>query len=131
MRAYFNSELPPDTYRCSKERRLIEVDLAYIKKRPKAITNELLERSLQGEKQSLKILRKALRTYRDSEIDKGFDGVVVLRNEGNHYELTTIGAVDNDYERSSKVTNQQKMDIKTINYLFCSSLSELPYAYMD
>lgn len=131
LRSYFNSELTPDVYRCALQNRLIEFDLVYMNKRPKTITNDLVADSLQPRRGSLKKIRTALRTYRDTEIDKGFDGLVVFKNGGHYYSITSIGAIDNGYERSTKVSNAKAMDINTLKALFCESLAALPYAYLD
>ena len=131
LRNYFTSKFPSEMYDCSEVDRFIEFDLTYMKKRPKAITQELVANSLRLDKSSLKELRKALRNYRDSEIDKGFDGLVIFRNEGEFYELITIGSFDNDYMASYKASNRHNMDTKTIKALFCGSLARLPFAYID
>lgn len=128
---YFNSELSPETYRCADGNRLVEIDIVYVKKRPKAITSELIASSVQGNRDSLKRLRKALRTYRDSEVERGFDGLVAFKNEGSEYTLTTISAIDRGYERTFQMNYGQSFDAGTLKNLTCGSLSRLPYAYLE
>lgn len=126
---YFNSALPSETYRCADSNRYIDIEIVFVNKRPKALTSELVNFSLRFDKDAMKQLRKILRTYRDSEIDKGFDGIVSFKKEGTSYELTTIGSTDNGYMRSFKVNDPQGLSPKTLNKLFCNSLADLAYAY--
>ena len=126
---YFNVELPSQIYRCEKANRFIDIDVVYLRQRPKAITPKLIKDSIDSDKKALEKLRKTLRTFRNSEIDQGFDGLVVFKSEGTSFELTAISSIRNGYKKTAKITNQQGLNADVLKSLFCESLADLDYAY--
>lgn len=129
---YFNANLPPNIYRCDENNRFIDIDIVYIHRRPKAITPELIRSSLQSDKKALKKLRTALRNFRNAEIDYGFDGLIVFRHDEGNYQLATIGAAQNGYQRIARLRNNSgKLTPESLKKLFCDSTAELDFAYQS
>ena len=126
---YFNADLPSSNYRCEDSNRFIEFDVVYVRQRPKKITKKLIVASLDLDKKALNELRLSLRSFKAPEVEQGFDGLVVLNNEENHFELTTIGAIHDGYIKKATVASQGVLTTQNLKKLFCESLSRLEYAY--
>lgn len=127
---YFNAELPPNTYRCEAKNRFIDIDLAYVNRLPKAVTPELIRNGVGSNPKALEKLRLALREFRDTEIDRGFDGLIVFRNDGKVFELTTISSISNGYMKSARLSDgHPRLTPANLKNLFCQSTAELDFAY--
>lgn len=129
---YFNTELPPNIYRCEAKNRFIDIDLAYVNQLPRLVTPELIRDGIRSDTQALEKLRVALRRFRDAEIDRGFDGLIVFRNDGKTFELTTISSISHGYAKSVKLINSHRgLTPAVLKSLFCESMAELDFAYQD
>jgi hypothetical protein len=127
---YFNAAFPANIYRCESKNRFIDIDLVYIRKLPDDITPKLIHDSLDHNGRATESLRRALRTFRDSEINQGFDGLVIFRNEKNFFELTTISSISNGYVKTARIKDEGNgLTPATLKILFCESTAELDYAY--
>lgn len=127
---YFNAELPSEAYLCETKNRFIDIDLVYVNRLPKSVTLELIRDSVRPDPKAIEKLRLALQSFRDIEIDRGFDGLIVFRNSEKFFELTTIGAVSNGYMKSAKLSkNQPTLTAADLKFLFCESTAELDFAY--
>ncbi|HEX7647079.1 MAG TPA: hypothetical protein VF450_06700 [Noviherbaspirillum sp.] len=126
---YFNSELPANTYRCPEKNQFIEFDYVYIRQQPRGITIPLARAALNFDRRATESLRTTLRAFRNSEIDHGFDGLLVFNNDKNRLELTTIGTIANGYRKTVKLNLQKNPSSGDLNKLFCDSLADLEYAY--
>lgn len=130
LRDYFNAELPSSTYDCESVNRDIQFEFVYFYQRPKGITDELVSESVNSNKKSAtEKLRKVLRTFKNSEINQGFDDLLVFKSDQNNFELTTIGSVANGYKKTARISNKTGLNANSLKKLFCDSLADLPYAY--
>lgn len=57
------------------------IDIAYVKTRPIAISNNSIEQAVTGDDISLKNFSNLLSAYRDDEITSGFDGAYIVTQE--------------------------------------------------
>ena len=125
---YFNGEFPSNAYRCDSSH-YIDFEFVYLHQRPKGITDKLVAESMNSDKRATENLRKVLRIFRNPEIDRGFDGLLVFKNNQNNFELTTIGAIANGYKKTARISNQKGLNTDILKKLFCESMAELEYAY--
>ena len=128
---YFNSELPADIYRCAEKNRFIEFDYVYMQRRPRGITTQLVKAAANHDKQATENLRTTLRTFRNSEIDGGFDGLLVFSIDKNRVQLMIIGSIANGYQKTSSLHRQNELTSGDLKKLFCDSLADLEYSYGD
>jgi hypothetical protein len=107
----------------------MEFDIVYLRVIPKPITRDLIRFGIGQNKGAQERLRAALRAFKNPEIDHGFDGAVVYRHEDNRVSLTTIGATEGGYFKTTDIEQFRNLTPDVLHKLFCESLSYLEYSY--
>lgn len=125
---YFNSEFPAEAYRC--ENRFVEFDLVYMRKRPKGITPQLTHGVSVNDRPSIERMRSILQIYRDSEIDNGFDGMVIFQRNADNLQLTALSVVRGTHIKTARErAESQELSSKMMKRLICELMADFGYTY--
>lgn len=88
---YFYGRYPDHVYDCTVNSGG-RFELAYLRSRPKSITNSLINSALSGNHQGLRKVQKALGNYKDDELKDGFDFLLAYRATNERIELSAVSA---------------------------------------
>lgn len=91
LKRYFNHEFPRDTYDECRSGNGVNVELAYLKKRPKSLNATLVGKAVLGSNhRELNKVKAIIKNYRDYEIHDGFDVLIVYRYKSEKIEFWGI-----------------------------------------
>jgi len=125
LKRYFNKKFDGNLYVCDSINEL-NFDLVYLRKRVDVLSVSDLVSAVNGDDKSVNYVKKIIGTYRDGEIKKGFDAVVLYELNNGRVDLFSISAakgVGNNHATSNSVKDGD------ISSAMCSVLKSLPYAY--
>jgi hypothetical protein len=90
---YFSGHFPRVLYSCGNDG-VVNFELVYLRKRPKAISEKIIESALMGDRGALARVRGIIGEYKDRDLSDGFDFLVAYRLKGEVLEVSAISSAD-------------------------------------
>lgn len=124
---YANSDAYKTSKTCWGNRSGGSISDLYMKVYPTGITDELINSFLSGNKNAVAKIRKSLQDFSDDQISPshGFDGMIIVKKEGNDVEIDTITLKGTRYLYKRKFVVKNNDDYRSFDKQLCEALAPI------
>lgn len=124
---YVNSDAYKSSKSCWSNRSGNSIAALYLSVYPTGITDTLINSFLDGKNNAVNEIRKSLRDFSDDQISPshGFDGMIMVKKEGNDIEITTVPVKGTKYVYKRMFVVKNSDDYRSFDKQLCQALAPI------